>query len=113
MYDSNKAVAGTNYGNGVQCQTAAAESELNGPAGDYIVEGWIYIKDKGTLSKINFGIQFPYSSQTLQEAELNLGDKETDKWIKVSAKYRFAEPLVPGKSKLNILFPTINGTPQE
>lgn len=113
LYDSNKAVAGTNYGNGVQCQTAAAESELNGPAGDYIVEGWIYIKDKGTLSKINFGIQFPYSSQTLQEAELNLGDKETDKWIKVSAKYRFAEPLVPGKSKLNILFPTINGTPQE
>lgn len=113
LYDSNKAVAGTNYGNGVQCQTAAAESELNGPAGDYIVEGWIYIKDKGTLSKINFGIQFPSSSQTLQDAELNLGDKETDKWIKVSAKYRFAEPLVPGKSKLNILFPTINGTPQE
>lgn len=113
LYDSSKAVAGTNYGNGVQCQTTAADSELNGPAGDYIVEGWIYIKDKGTLSKINFGFQFPSSSQTLQEAELNLGDKETDKWIKVSAKYRFAEPLVPGKSKLNILFPTINGTPQE
>lgn len=113
LYDSNKAVAGTNYGNGVQCQTATAESELNGPAGDYIVEGWIYIKDKGTLSKINFVFQFPSSSQTLQDAELNLGDKETDKWIKVSAKYRFAEPLVPGKSKLNILFPTINGTPQE
>ena len=112
LYDSSKAVAGTNYGNGVQCQTAADDSELNGPAGDYIVEGWIYIKDKGTLSKINFVFQFP-SGRILQEAELNLGDKETDKWIKVSAKYRFAEPLVPGKSKLNILFPTINGTPQK
>lgn len=115
MYDSSKGKEGDNYGAGVTCQSTAENSELSGPAGDYIVEAWVYIKglQNSNISKITFGFQFPGVTTVIDEKELKLDGLHKDQWIKVTAKYGFSEPLIPGKTKLNIQFPLINSKLQQ
>lgn len=110
-YDSSVDFTLDSGSSSIVCQSDGKSSELSGPAGRYIVEAWVYIEEGSAMNTLNFGFLAPFP--IVRNKPIDLTDFKKNEWVQVSAKYEFDAPLVPKKSKINILFPVTDGQIQQ